>query len=226
MGESKMDKKMKRKLLLAGLGLGLTFTEAYLQNKISKNKDEKIEKLITEVRNELGGSRIEITPKQIKMKTEKFNIKRPDGLVSGANLTFKADEVAVGRHEKQFNFLSSKVDTLEEDLSGRLDRLENEVFEPVEDIDESVSYQPVYGHWGMDVANREENTLDKSPVLSEGIDETTKSTIGLVSSLDGEHLKMLYENLDGTYVYDMEDFHALVMQLFILQEAYKRKGKD
>lgn len=70
----------------------------------------------------------------------------------------------------------------------------------------------------------EENTSDKSLVLSEEDDKTTKSIIEMVSHLDENYLKRLHENLDGTYVYDMEDFHALVTQLFILQEAHKRKG--
>lgn len=70
----------------------------------------------------------------------------------------------------------------------------------------------------------EEDTSDKIPVLSEENDKTTKSIIEMVSHLDENYLKRLHENLDGTYVYDMEDFHALVTQLFILQEAHKRKG--
>lgn len=137
-----MDKKMKGKLILAGVSLGLTFTEAYFQYKKSKNKDEKIEKLITEIRNETSRSRIEVTPKHIEMRTEKLDV----------------------------------------------------------------------------------DTLDKSLVLSEEDDKTTKSIIEMVSHLDENYLKRLHENLDGTYVYDMEDFHALVTQLFILQEAHKRKG--
>lgn len=205
---------MKGKLFLAGVSLGLTFAEAYFQHKKSKNKDEKIEKLITEIRNELGGSRIEITPKRINMSVEKLDV------VDGADLTLDTNEITVSKHEKQFNTLNSKVDTIEEGLSNRLERLENEVFAPVEDIDESVSYQPIYGHRYSD----EENTSDKSPVLSEEDDKTTKSIIEMVSHLDENYLSRLRANLDGTYVYDMEDFHALVTQLFILQEAEKAKN--
>lgn len=69
----------------------------------------------------------------------------------------------------------------------------------------------------------EENTSDKIPVLSEENDKTTKSIIEMVSHLDENYLNRLRANLDGTYVYDMEDFHALVTQLFILQEAEKAK---
>lgn len=72
----------------------------------------------------------------------------------------------------------------------------------------------------------EEITSDKIPILSEEIDEKTQSIINMVSLLDENYLKRLHENLDGTYVYDMEDFHALVTQLYILQEAHNRKGND
>lgn len=222
-----MDKKMKRKLLLAGLGLGLTFTEAYLQNKISKNKDEKIEKLITEVRNELGGSRIEITPKRINMSVEKLDV------VDGADLTLDTNEITVSKHEKQFNTLNSKVGTIEEGLSNRLERLENEVFAPVEDTDESVSYQPIYGHRYSD----EENTSDKSLVLSEedGAQDMTmkeyhdlsESANKLVGRLDEDYLKKLHVNLlEGSFVYNMKDFHSLVAQLYMVQEASKKKEDE
>ena len=89
-----------------------------------------------------------------------------------------------------------------------------------EEPDEGVQYQPVYGHLSRD---SEENTSYKIPVLSEEDDKTTKSIIEMVSHLDENYLNKLRANLDGTYVYDMEDFHALVTQLFILQEAEKAK---
>lgn len=89
-----------------------------------------------------------------------------------------------------------------------------------EEPDEGVHCQPVYGHLSRD---SEENTSDKIPVLSEEDDKTTKSIIEMVSHLDENYLNKLRANLDGTYVYDMEDFHALVTQLFILQEAEKAK---
>lgn len=89
-----------------------------------------------------------------------------------------------------------------------------------EEPDEGVQYQPVYGHLSRD---SEENTSDKIPVLSEEIDEKTESAIGIVSSLDEEHLEMLYDNLDGTYVFDMDDFYSLVLQLFILQKASQKR---
>ena len=89
-----------------------------------------------------------------------------------------------------------------------------------EEPDEGVHCQPVYGHLSRD---SEENTSDKIPVLSEEIDEKTESAIGLVSSLDEEHLEMLYDNLDGTYVFDMDDFYSLVLQLFILQKASQKR---
>lgn len=89
-----------------------------------------------------------------------------------------------------------------------------------EEPDEGVHCQPVYGHLSRD---SEENTSDKIPVLSEEIDEKNESAIGLISSLDEEHLKMLYDNLDGTYVFDMDDFYSLVLQLFILQKASQKR---
>ena len=89
-----------------------------------------------------------------------------------------------------------------------------------EEPDEGVHCQPVYGHLSRD---SEENTSDKIPVLSEEIDEKTESAIGIVSSLDEEHLEMLYDNLDGTYVFDMDDFYSLVLQLFILQKASQKR---
>lgn len=89
-----------------------------------------------------------------------------------------------------------------------------------EEPDEGVHCQPVYGHLSRD---SEENTSDKIPVLSEEIDEKTESAIGIVSSLDEEHLEMLYDNLDGSYVFDMDDFYSLVLQLFILQKASQKR---
>ena len=89
-----------------------------------------------------------------------------------------------------------------------------------EEPDEGVHCQPVYGHLSRD---SEENTSDKIPVLSEEIDEKNESAIGVISSLDEEHLKMLYDNLDGTYVFDMDDFYSLVLQLFILQKASQKR---
>lgn len=89
-----------------------------------------------------------------------------------------------------------------------------------EEPDEGVHCQPVYGHLSRD---SEENTSDKIPVLSEEIDEKTESAIGLISSLDEEHLEMLYDNLDGTYIFDMDDFYSLVLQLFILQKASQKR---
>ena len=286
MGESKMDKKMKRKLLLAGFGLGLTFTEAYLQNKISKNKDEKIEKLITEVRNELGGSRIEITPKHIKMRTEKLDI------IDGADLTLDTNEITVNKHEKQFNSLSSKVDTLDENISRRLEELEDEVFTPVEDLyasdayhyrvrlpESSVEVSPdevklkgdtiTFGkdvklaRYEKEIENLkyqvkmleewhtpkqdpvpidfdEENTVDKSPVLQGIIDTENfvfpstleeynnlyKLTCDLVNKLDTDNLEKLNVIWSGSYMYDMKDFHSLVAQIFVIQEASKKKGEN
>lgn len=103
-----------------------------------------------------------------------------------------------------------------------------------EEPDEGVQCQPVYGHWGMDVANREENTTDKSPVLSEedGAQDMTmkeyhdlaESANKLVGRLDEDYLKKLHINLlEGSFVYDMKDFHSLVTQHYMIQEAHKRK---
>lgn len=135
----------------------------------------------------------------------------PDGInIKGDTITFGGD-VKLTRYEEQFNSLSSKVDTLEKDISESIELLE-EWLTPKQD--------PV----PMDFD--EEKNADKSPVLSEEDDKTTKSIIEMVSHLDENHLKRLRANLDGTYVYDMEDFHALVTQLFILQEAEKAKNTE
>lgn len=92
-----------------------------------------------------------------------------------------------------------------------------------EESDEGVQCQTVYGHLSRE---SDENTSDKIPVLSKEDDKTTKPIIEMVSHLDENYLNRLRANLDGTYVYDMEDFHALVTQLFILQEAEKAKNTE
>lgn len=141
----------------------------------------------------LPESSVEVTPDEIKLQ--------------GDTITFGKD-VKLAKYEEQFNSLSSKVDTLEKDISESIELLE-EWLTPKQD--------PV----PMDFD--EENTSDKTPVLSEEIDEKTESAIGLISSLDEEHLEMLYDNLDGTYVFDMDDFYSLVLQLFILQKASQKR---
>lgn len=151
----KMDKKMKGKLILAGVSLGLTFTEAYFQYKKSKNKDEKIEKLITEIRNETSRSRIEVTPKHIEMRTEKLD-----------------------------------VDTLDKSL----------------------------------VLSEEDGTQD---MTMKEYHDLAESANKLVGRLDEDYLKKLHINiLEGSFVYNMKDFHSLVAQHYMIQEAHKRKGND
>ena len=132
----------------------------------------------------------------------------PDGInVKGNTITFGGD-VKLARYEKEFENLGYEINKLSNKVDTRLNELE-EWHTPKQD--------PV----PMDFD--EENTIDKSPVLSEEIDEKNESAIGLISSLDEEHLEMLYDNLDGTYVFDMDDFYSLVLQLFILQKASQKR---
>ena len=97
--------------------------------------------------------------------------------------------------------------------------------------DEGVQCHPVDGHSSRD---SEESTTDKSAVLSEEDntqDMTAKDYNDLVMSaskvigrLDGDYLEKLYINLlEGSFVYNMKDFYSLVVQLYMVQEAYKRK---
>lgn len=83
----------------------------------------------------------------------------------------------------------------------------------------------------------EENTSDKSPVLSEedGAQDMTmkeyhdlsESANKLVGRLDEDYLEKLNINLlEGSFMSDMKDFHSLVAQLYMIQEAHKRKGND
>src|SRR5699024_1330493 len=89
-----------------------------------------------------------------------------------------------------------------------------------EEPDEGVQYQPGSGHLSRD---REENTSYKIPALSEEDAKTTKAIREMVRHSDENERNKLRAKQDVTYVYDMEDFHALVTQLFILQEAEKAK---
>ena len=101
-----------------------------------------------------------------------------------------------------------------------------------EEPDEGVHCQPVYGHLSRD---SEENTSDKSPVLSEedGTQDMTmkeyhdlsESANKLIGRLDEDYLEKLHINLlEGSFMFDMKDFHSLVAQLYMIQESHKRKG--
>ena len=81
----------------------------------------------------------------------------------------------------------------------------------------------------------EENTSDKSPVLSEedGTQDMTmkeyhdlsESANKLIGRLDEDYLEKLHINLlEGSFMFDMKDFHSLVAQLYMIQESHKRKG--
>ena len=101
-----------------------------------------------------------------------------------------------------------------------------------EEPDEGVQFQSVYGHLSRD---SEENTSDKSPVLSEedGTQDMTmkeyhdlsESANKLIGRLDEDYLEKLHINLlEGSFMFDMKDFHSLVAQLYMIQESHKRKG--
>lgn len=103
-----------------------------------------------------------------------------------------------------------------------------------EEPDEGLQCQPVYGHLSRD---SEESTTDKSPVLSEEegtqdmtmkeYHELSESANKLIGRLDEDYLEKLHINLlEGSFMFDMKDFHSLVAQLYMIQEAHKRKGEN
>src|SRR5699024_969515 len=140
---------------------------------------------------------------------------------TGSWSSIKQGFIGVDEYGKPIQGLKVSVGNTDSEEEPETQRYRVRVPESVtEEPDEGVQCQPVYGHLSRD---SEENTSDKIPVLSEEDDKTTKSIIEMVSHLDENYLNKLRANLDGTYVYDMEDFHALVTQLFILQEAEKAK---
>lgn len=143
---------------------------------------------------------------------------------TGSWSSIKQGIIGVDEYGKPIQGLKVSVGNTDSEAEPETQRYRVRVPESVtEEPDEGVQCQPVYGHLSRD---SEENTSDKSPVLSEEDDKTTKSIIEMVSHLDENYLNRLRANLDGTYVYDMEDFHALVTQLFILQEAEKAKNTE
>src|SRR5699024_5323714 len=140
---------------------------------------------------------------------------------TGSLSSIKQGFIGVEEYGKPIQGLKVSVGNTDSEEEPETQRYRVRVPESVtEEPDEGVQCQPVYGHLSRD---SEENTSDKIPVLSEEIDEKTESAIGLISSLDEEHLEMLYDNLDGTYVFDMDDFYSLVLQLFILQKASQKR---
>ena len=140
---------------------------------------------------------------------------------TGSWSSIKQGFIGVDEYGKPIQGLKVSVGNTDSEEEPETQRYRVRVPESVtEEPDEGVQCHPVYGHLSRD---SEENTSDKIPVLSEEIDEKTESAIGLISSLDEEHLEMLYDNLDGTYVFDMDDFYSLVLQLFILQKASQKR---
>lgn len=138
----------------------------------------------------------------------------PDGInVKGNTITFGGD-VKLARYEKEIENLKYQVKMLEEWCTPQE--------EPV----------------AMD--SDEENTTDKSPVLQGAIgtenfsfpstfeeyNNLYKSTCDLVNKLNTDNLEKLNVIWSGSYMYDMKDFHSLVAQLFIIQEASKKKEDE
>src|SRR5699024_11028072 len=80
-----MDKKTKVKLILTGVTLAATLLEGYVSSKAKTDKDKQIDKLISEVRDEMGNySRITHNPKSIELEAHKINL---DGAVSDKYVT-------------------------------------------------------------------------------------------------------------------------------------------
>lgn len=144
----------------------------------------------------LPESSVEVSPDEIKIK--------------GDTITF-GKEVKLDRYEKEIENLKYQVKMLEEWHTPKQDPV------PM-DFDE-------------------ENTVDKSPVLSEENDtqymtmkeynDLVELSNKLVGLLNDEYLQKLHNNLlEGSFLYNMRDFHSLVAQLYMIQEAYKKKEDE
>lgn len=80
-----MNKKTKKMLVGVGLSVGLTLLDSYVRKQTDKNNRDKIETLISEVRDEMGNySRITHNPKSIELEANKVNL---DGVVSDKYVT-------------------------------------------------------------------------------------------------------------------------------------------
>ena len=55
--------------------------------------------------------------------------------------------------------------------------------------------------------------------------DLSESANKLIGRLDEDYLEKLHINLlEGSFMFDMKDFHSLVAQLYMIQESRKRKG--
>lgn len=130
--------------------------------------------------------------------------------IKGDTITF-GKEVKLDRYEKEIENLKYQVKMLEEWHTPKQDPV------PM-DFDE-------------------ENIEDKRPVLSEENDtqymtmkeynDLVELSNKLVALLNDEYLQKLHNNLlEGSFLYTMRDFHSLVAQLYMIQEAHKKKGDN
>lgn len=214
-------------------------------DELEKQIDETYKEMedIQKVANELLGEKVQFNLYENEDNAIRI-VYKSDSMVEPKVNIVKDRKIQVGKEPKQFE--KSYFDTdIEQTATDEETGGWSSIKQGIIGVDEHGKYiqgikvsvgntdseeEPETQHYRVRVpesfteAPDEENTSDKSLVLSEEDDKTTKSIIEMVSHLDENYLKRLHENLDGTYVYDMEDFHALVTQLFILQEAHKRKG--
>ena len=152
---------------------------------------------------------------------------------TGSWSSIKQGFIGVDEYGKPIQGLKVSVGNTDSEEEPETQRYRVRVPESVtEEPDEGVQCQPVYGHLSRD---SEENTSDKSPVLSEedGTQDMTmkeyhdlsESANKLIGRLDEDYLEKLHINLlEGSFMFDMKDFHSLVAQLYMIQESRKRKG--
>lgn len=173
----------------------------------------------------------------------------------------KDRKIQVGKEPKQFEksyFDTNIKSTVADEETGSWSSIEqgfigvDEYGKPIQglkvsvgntDSEAEVELEPETQHYRVRVPESvteepdEENTSDKSPVLSEedGAQDMTmkeyhdlsESANKLVGRLDEDYLEKLNINLlEGSFMFDMKDFHSLVAQLYMIQEAHKRKGND
>lgn len=154
---------------------------------------------------------------------------------TGSWSSIKQGIIGVDEYGKPIQGLKVSVGNTDSEAEPETQRYRVRVPESVtEEPDEGVQCQPVYGHLSRD---SEENTSDKSPVLSEeeGTQDMTmkeyhdlsESANKLIGRLDEDYLEKLHINLlEGSFMFDMKDFHSLVAQLYMIQESHKRKGEN
>lgn len=163
------------------------------------NTDSEVEPETQQYRVRVPESSVEVSPDEVKLK--------------GDTITFGKD-VKLARYEKEIENLKYQVKMLEEWHTPKQDPVPMEF--------------------------DEENTSDKSPVLQGVVDTESfafpstleeynnlyKLTCDLVNKLDTDNLEKLNIIWSGSYMYDMKDFHSLVAQIFVIQEASKKKGGE